>query len=154
MKSKTASFKNSEFIVQDFPMVHIAAIHKAYNVTLANEFRSFEVTPQMWRILVTLQAKNGYSIGHLSDITLIEQSHLSRLIDTMELDKLVDRQSQSRDKRIKLVQITQKGRSLFEEILPIAMSQYDKILSGFSRDEIDNLMGFLGRIRRNLGSNA
>jgi DNA-binding MarR family transcriptional regulator len=72
----------------------------------------------------------------------------------MELDKLVDRQSQSRDKRIKLVQITQKGRSLFEEILPIAMSQYDKILSGFSRDEIDNLMGFLGRIRRNLGSNA
>jgi len=154
MKSQAASFKNTEFNVQDFPLVHIAAIHKAYNVTLANEFRSFEVTPQMWRILVTLQSKNGYSIGHLSDVTLIEQSHLSRLIDTMEQDKLVDRRSQSRDKRIKLVQITRKGRSLFEEMLPIAMSQYDKILTGFSRDEIDSLMGFLGRIRRNLGSNS
>ena len=154
MKSQTASFKKTKFNVQDIPMVHIAAIHKAYNVMLANEFRSFEVTPQMWRILVTLQAKNGYSIGHLSDITLIEQSHLSRLIDTMEQDKLVDRKSQSRDKRIKLVQITRKGCLLFEEILPIAMSQYDNILSGFSRDEIDNLMGFLGRIRKNLSSNS
>ncbi len=134
-------------------MVHIAAIHKAYNVTLANEFRTFDVTPQMWRVLVTLQARDGYSIGHLSDITLIEQSHLSRLIDTMERDKLVDRQAQSRDKRIKLVQITRQGRALFQELLPLVMSQYDKVLSGFSPKEIAKLMDYLGRMRKNLSSN-
>jgi MarR family transcriptional regulator, organic hydroperoxide resistance regulator len=150
MKSQAASFKKSEFNVQDFPMVHIAAIHKAYNVTLANEFRSFDVTPQMWRILVTLQAKDGYSLGHLAEITLIEQSHLSRLIDTMENDRLVKRQAQNRDRRIRLVKITAKGQSLFEDLLPIVMSQYDKILAGFDKQEISKLMEFLGRLRVNL----
>ena len=154
MKSITSAKTKSEFSVQDFPMVHMAAIHKTYNAILAKEFRGKDVTPQMWRVLVTLQAKDGYSLGHLAEITLIEQSHLSRLIDTMESEQLVKSQAQSRDKRIKLVYITRRGRVLFKELLPIVMAQYDKILAGFDVQETNKLMEFLGRLRANLNSNS
>ncbi len=150
MKGEVKAAHRAEFQVQDYPMVHIAGIHKAYNVNLTNEFRAFDVTPQMWRILVTLQAKDGYSIGHLSEITLIEQSHLSRMIDSMERDDLLIRKEQMRDKRIKLVHLTRKGRKLFVQLLPIVLDQYDKVLSGFSSDEISTLMEYLGRIRVNM----
>ena len=150
MNSQTLSQQKTEFNVQDFPMVHMAAIHKSYNVILGNEFRNFDVTPQMWRVLVILQAKDGYSIGHLSDITLIEQSHLSRIIETMEGDDLVIRHAQTRDKRIRQVHITQKGRALFEDLLPIVLAQYGTVLTGFDQSETAKLMEFLGRIRTNL----
>jgi DNA-binding MarR family transcriptional regulator len=152
MNSQTLSQQKTEFNVQDFPMVHMAAIHKSYNVILANEFRNYDVTPQMWRVMVMLQAKDGYSIGYLSDITLIEQSHLSRIVETMEGDDLVIRQAQSRDKRIRQVHITPKGRALFEELLPLVLAQYDIVLTGFSQSETAKLMEFLLRIRVNIRS--
>jgi len=150
---QSATVLEDRYSVQDYPMVHMAAIQKSYNANLAHEFRALEITPQIWRVLATLQEKEGHTLGLLSEITLIEQSHLSRMIDSMEREKLVTRKSQSRDKRFKLVHLTSRGRQLFEELLPTALAQYDMAFRDFSEQEKSQFMDFLKRARTNLSSN-
>ena len=81
--------------------------------------------------------------------TSIEQSTLSRLVTAMERRGLLRRRKDAADARAVVVELTAEGRRLTRELIPYALRNERIALRGFSKEEIDVLLGMLTRIHDN-----
>ena len=63
-----------------------------------------------WRVLGTLSAGGGYTVGALARATLFKQPTLSKLLDRLERRRLVRRVAGGMDLRHSLVELTPRGR--------------------------------------------
>ena len=69
-----------------------------------------------WRVLATLSAGGGYTVGALARATLFKQPTLSKLLDRLERRGLVRRVAGQMDLRQSRVELTARGR---RRILPV-----------------------------------
>jgi DNA-binding MarR family transcriptional regulator len=97
---------------------------KAYKATicrfLANiEKLGLDINFDQWMILGPIWQLNGASHKELGEISTKDKTTVTRTIDSLENKNLVVRVSDQIDKRIKRVVLTNKGKKLFYDILPI-----------------------------------
>lgn len=121
------------------------------NARFLERLRPYGVTVQRWRVLMTIMDRGPRSIGQLGRLTLIPQSALSRLIDQMERDGLVDRKINDADSRVVSVELTDHGRHIYHQLAPVAALHAAAIVEGFDDEEREALHGLLRRVLDNLG---
>ncbi len=121
---------------------------------LLEKLRPHGVTVQRWRVLMVLANEGPKNISQLVDLTFIPQSGLSRVVDQMERDRLVVRSSTDEDSRRVTVSITDEGRAIYQQLVPVVRDYADALTRGFSKDERKNLAAFLGRVQSNLSERA
>jgi DNA-binding MarR family transcriptional regulator len=148
--ARTASVAAAPFRLTDWPMHYLASIRRQNLTNMTRALRPLGITPHIWRVLAALADQDGHSVGELADITVIERSNLSRIVDDMEQAGLIERRQRVGDKRLTLVYVTPKGRRVFEQALPIALDVYGRALDGFAPDEFRLFMSFLRRMKENV----
>ncbi|HYM31681.1 MAG TPA: MarR family transcriptional regulator, partial [Candidatus Cybelea sp.] len=89
---------------------HVAA-------AFTREVRGQGITLPVWRVLAALNHRNGQRLGELSEMTAIEVSTLSRVLDLMQGKGLVARKP-GPDARSISVQLTAAGRAATRRIVP------------------------------------
>lgn len=72
-------------------------------------------------------------------------------LKTMERDGYVERAADERDQRRNRVSLTEKGRRAVEVCSAVFRAVDEKMLSGFSAQEREQLAGFFRRMMENLG---
>jgi len=77
---------------------------------------------------------------------------LSRLVGEMKRKGLVTRSRLEDNGRTVAINLTSKGRSLVEELMPIAMHFADVAVSSYTEDEVDRLKAIFREIYERLGS--
>ena len=78
---------------------------------------------------------------------LLERYSVTRLVERMERNGLVDRLGCADDGRGAVVRITQKGRKLRRKMWPVYAAAIEiSFAARFSEDELSSLSGLLGRI--------
>lgn len=78
---------------------------------------------------------------------LLKRYSVTRLVERMERDGLVDRLGCADDGRGAVVRITQKGRRLRRKMWPVYAAAIEiSFAARFSEDELSSLSGLLGRI--------
>ena len=82
---------------------------------------SYGVTLPMYRVLAALWERPNQRLSDLSDLTTVEISTLSRLVGSMKRAGLVSRRRLEENGRTVAITLTTKGRSLTEELIPIAV---------------------------------
>lgn len=110
----------------------------------------FGVTLSAWRVMAALHHKDGQRVGQLSEMTSIEVSTLSRVLDMMQEKKLVERRRPMDDARTVTAHLTPAGYALTVRIIPIARYYETVALSDFSADEIETLRKLLKRAFGNM----
>ncbi len=84
----------------------------------------------------------------------IEGPTLTRMLDALEKDSLVERLPDSNDRRTKLLRLTKRGEETLEEIFMICDGLRMKLVEGYSEAEIRAHSAFLrdlmGRVDRGL----
>lgn len=80
----------------------------------------------------------------------ITRSTASTVISLMEKKGLIIRESVLEDARLKKLVLTEKGMELNNKVIRSLEEYDDKLLSGFSDEEINQLLIFLERIKNNL----
>ena len=120
------------------------------NRNIGEALKSMKLTPSIWRILALLQEEDGITIGKLSDESLIERTLLSRILQVLERRGLVIRRLDSGDKRRTAIYLEQKGKTLFQKILPIGRAQIERAIRGLSTEEFNQLQSLLLRIADNV----
>lgn len=80
----------------------------------------------------------------------ITRSTASTVISLMEKKGLIIRESVLEDARLKKLVLTEKGMELNNKVMRSLEEYDDKLLSGFSDEEINQLLIFLERIKNNL----
>jgi len=113
---------------------------------------SFGVTLPMYRVLAALWEKEDQRLSDLAAVTTAEISTLSRLIGEMKRKGLVTRSRLEDNGRTVAINLTSKGRSLVEELMPIAVHFEDVAVSNYSDEEISRLKIVFREIYESLGS--
>lgn len=119
--------------------------------SFSEAIRSHGVTVQMWRVLAALSHVDGQRVSDLAGLTSIDVSTLSRLLDTMQRDGLiVRRRPNTGDARVVAIHLSDRGRAVSEQIVPIARRYETIALAGFTADEERALKAMLARVYGNL----
>ncbi len=113
--------------------------------------REHGITLSAWRVLAALNHADGQRVGQLAEMTSIEVSTLSRLLDQMQARGLIERRRPDDDARTVTAHLTPAGRETTLAIIPIA-HHYEKVaLEGFSAEEAATLRLMLKRLYDNMG---
>ncbi|MCB2100498.1 MAG: MarR family transcriptional regulator [Rhodobacterales bacterium] len=89
-----------------------------------------------WRVLATLSDGDGMTIGDLARVVLYKQPTLTKVVDRLERDGLVERRTIDRDRRKVRVFITAAGRALVDGLLADAKAHEVRVLSTHTADEV------------------
>lgn len=81
-----------------------------------------------WRVLASLSGSAGETIGALSELTLTKQPTLSKIIQRMERQGLVERRAAALDRRQTLVAMTPAGRALAARCVQRALQHQSRVL--------------------------
>lgn len=138
------------FHVTDWPMHYLLAIDRNHVQNMSSVLQPFDCSPLMWRVLSILADRDGHSVKDLAELSVIERSNLSKMLDGMERDGLIERSAPDGDKRKTLVFLSDEGRSLFEKSLPFVLRYYASFLTGISPSEMAVLMKVLKQIKSNV----
>lgn len=112
------------------------------------------LTTQQWAVLGALsrpQSQAGVSIGELARYLMVSRQNLSGLISRMERDGHVAVKPDGRDRRSRVVTMTDSGRHVWQVLaLPKIHAYYGEILADFSINDVTHTLHYLLKVLGNM----
>ena len=112
------------------------------------------LTTQQWAVLGALSrpdTQNGMSMGDLARFLMVSRQNLSGLISRMERDGHVRSDPDGRDRRSRLVTMTESGRQVWlEQAVPKIRVFYEQALEGFSNSDLTHTVHYLLKLLDNM----
>ncbi len=94
----------------------LAAAHRALHADLNAKLKALGAHVEAWRVLETLSADAAHTMGELAQAVLMHPPTLTKLIDRMVANGLVQRKLAPEDhRRVQLI-LTDKGAALIEKL--------------------------------------
>jgi DNA-binding MarR family transcriptional regulator len=102
---------------------------------LADRLRPAGIGLGQWALMLLLWARDGSTQAELARLAAIEPPTVVRTIDRMVRDGLVTRAPDSRDARLSRIHLTERGRTLRDELVPQARAVNDVFLQRLTPSE-------------------
>ena len=104
------------YAISQYLFYDLAAAHRRLHTRLSEKLKDLGVQVEMWRVLETLGSDEGRTMGELAEIVLMNPPTLTKMVDRMVANGLVQRQLAAEDhRRVQLV-LTKAGAKLIGEI--------------------------------------
>ncbi|MEI8098752.1 MAG: MarR family transcriptional regulator [Sediminibacterium sp.] len=119
---------------------------------LQKNFRAagLEITIEQWSVLYHLWKEDCLSQQELCNRTFRDKPSITRLIDNLEKQQLVNRMPSTTDRRINLVALTDKAKDMQQLTIDIANQTMNEALIGVKREDIDLVKLVFQRVYDNL----
>ena len=105
----------------------------------------FDVLAELSRAL-----DQGFTFVELSRLLLVTSGNLTGIVDRLESDGLVRRETDDRDRRLVRIVLTKKGRQLVEQIMPLHAMDIRALLGFMLPEQLATLNEMLGHLRDGL----
>src|SRR3954469_18482602 len=112
----------------------------------------YGVTLPMYRVMAALWETGDQRLGDLAAVTALERSTLSRLVGEMKRRGLVTRTRLKDNGRTVAINLAPKGRTLVEELMPIAVHFEEVAVRNFRPRDVVDLKTVLEEIHQSLKS--
>jgi MarR family transcriptional regulator for hemolysin len=103
-----------------------------------------------WRLLVRVFKEEGITQARLAELLEVEPISVSRLIDRMEEGGWIERRADPQDRRVRNIYLSQKSRTIFQDMRAVADEVFGSALKGVSPDQREVLFHCLKTIISNL----
>lgn len=126
-------------------------VHKRLSLAMSNNFRQFGLTDAGFDVLATLRRSGSpYQLtpNQLLAQTLITSGSLTSRLQSLEKQGFVSRSCVSTDKRSSYVKLTASGKAVIEKALVAHIATQQKLLSGLSPAEQQQLVLLLRSFMR------
>src|SRR6185369_14892101 len=123
---------------------------KAYQracLIFKEEFEGYDPTPQQFGLLGFLWQEDGITQAELSSKSQIDRTTMGGLIDRLEKEGLLVRRSHPEDRRAYRICLTEKGKSLQPELIPLAIASQQRFTAKLDQQEVETLKSLLEKIR-------
>jgi DNA-binding MarR family transcriptional regulator len=87
---------------------------------LAREFRALGVRVPEWRVVLAVHVRPGITMTEVAEYATIDPTTLSRSMEQMIRAGWIERTADDQDMRILRLNLTNKGKELFDKLWPIA----------------------------------
>ena len=112
------------------------------------------LTTQQWAVLGALSrpgAEDGMSVNDLARYLMVSRQNLSGVIGRLERDGHIRRSHDERDRRSRLVRMTESGRFVWQEkARPKIRSYYEEALDEFSVGDLTHMLHYLLKLLDNM----
>lgn len=139
-------------VTEDTRGVHLWLIlmkaHRAMMAFAARNIRSLELNYSDFGILEALLHKGPLPVNRLGPMVGLTTGSISVAIDRLEEKKLASRAFDDADRRVRVVQLTARGRALISRAFARHEEALEKIASPLSRGERIELMRLLKKLGR------
>jgi MarR family transcriptional regulator, transcriptional regulator for hemolysin len=130
------------FVISDVGrLLRTYADHKA---------RHFGMTRAQWAVLLRLERNEGLKQSDLAEILDIQPITLTRLVDRLCENGLIERRPDPNDRRAKRLYLTPAARPLLDHIETQVEQLGETVLAGIDRSAGSTLLTQLERARENL----
>lgn len=113
------------------------------------------ITTQQWAVLGALsrqETAEGISMGDLARYLMVSRQNLAGLVTRMERDGHVQVISDKRDRRSRLVVLSESGRHVWvDKAQPKIRDYYQQAMSNFSTTDMTHTLHYLVKLLENMG---
>jgi len=132
-------------------MVEIGQLHRKLSHSY---FIRHDISPSTPLILEVLFENDGASMNTLAQLTHRDNGSITSSIKTLTKKGFVIKIQDSKDKRINLAFITEKGKKAVQRIKDYHQKIEEKGFLGFNEEEKKLFLSYLERIEKNLDPKA
>jgi DNA-binding MarR family transcriptional regulator len=126
-------------------------LHTAYGVQDELEGKLGEVglsLAKLSALQALSEAGESLPLSQLAERLSCVKSNITQLVDRLEADGFVRRESDPRDRRAKLAALTAEGRNACHEGTRIHQAAERELLTTLTREEANQLAALLGKLRK------
>lgn len=133
--------------LQRFLPYRLTKLSGVISRSLADRYSSqFNLTIQEWRILAILGENPGLTAREVGSLSSLDKVNVSRATEKLEKAGRISRKVVAEDRRAFSLYLTETGREVLDQIIPLASGYEDLLLKDFSPQEIEILDSFLNRL--------
>ncbi|RTR36150.1 MarR family transcriptional regulator [Robertmurraya yapensis] len=112
--------------------------------------KPYHITTEQWAVLRTLHESDQITQKDLSVRTDKDQATLTKILDLIENRELIKRVPNPTDRRSFLIEITDKGASLVEELTNFIEEIFTKIVNGIEHEKLATFQEVLHSLETNI----
>ncbi len=119
--------------------------------TLADQrARQYGMTRAQWAVLFRLDRSEGLKQSELAEILDLQPITLTRLLDRLAENGLIERRADPNDRRANRLFLTPTARPLLERLTELGGDMMKTVLDGLGAKELERLLRDLELMRENL----
>jgi len=112
--------------------------------------RGFNIEPASWSIISFLMNRPDQTQSEIVDFLWINKIKVNRILNKLEQEGILKREINDKDKRYNRVNLTEKGKTMYDKALICANESLSKAFEGFTEKEEKMLIDMLLRVKDNL----
>lgn len=138
---------NDVLRLEDFLPYRLAVLSSTVSATVARAYdKRFGVSIPEWRVIAVLGRFPGLSAVEVAERTLMDKVAVSRAVTKLIKNGRIDRKFDDTDKRRSILNLSEDGKKLHDEIAALALQFERDLLLGFGEEELESLNGIMERL--------
>ena len=138
---------NDELILEDFLPYRLSVLSHTISTNIARVYeKRFSVSIPEWRVIAILGRFPGLSAVEVADRTLMDKVAVSRAVTKLIKNGRIDREFANADRRRSILNLSEEGRKVHNEIAPLALQFERELLQDISEEDYATYNVILNRL--------
>jgi len=139
---------NDELILEDFLPYRLSVTSHSVSTNIARVYEErFGVSIPEWRVIAILGRYPGLSAVEVADRTFMDKVAVSRAVSKLIKNGRIDRQFADADRRRSILNLSDEGRKVHNEIAPLALRFERELLKDISAEDYATFTAILDQLR-------
>lgn len=126
----------ADLILEEFLPYRLAVLSHTVSSKIAGVYEErFKVSIPEWRVIAILGRFPGLSAVEVAQRTMLDKVAVSRAVTKLIKNGRLDREFADADRRRSILNLSEEGRRIHDEIAPLALQFEKDLLHGISPDD-------------------
>ncbi len=112
--------------------------------------RQFGISRAQWTVLIRIDRTEGLKQSELADILDMQPISLTRLLDRLAENGLIERRADPNDRRANRLYLKPAARPMLEQLAALGADMMTTVLEGLDTKTVERMLSDLGLIKDNL----
>ncbi len=127
-----------ELILEEFLPYRLAVLSHTVSSKIAGVYEErFKVSIPEWRVIAILGRFPGLSAVEVAQRTMLDKVAVSRAVTKLIKSGRLDREFADADRRRSILNLSEEGRRIHDEIAPLALQFEKDLLQGIAEDDYE-----------------
>ncbi|MEN7341512.1 MAG: MarR family transcriptional regulator [Pseudomonadota bacterium] len=145
--NETTSPQIKQLALENFLPYRLSILSNTISGTIASAYAErFDLTIPEWRVMAVIARRPGMSAAEAAESTLMDKVAVSRAVSKLLKSERITREFADQDKRRSILNLSDKGREVYEQVAPLALKLEADLLQGFTEEEISTLNLLIDRM--------
>ncbi|WP_343840695.1 MarR family winged helix-turn-helix transcriptional regulator [Bowmanella denitrificans] len=131
---------NSPLLLQRFLPYRLTTLSNKISQALAAQYSErFDLSIPEWRIVAVLGEGVALSAAEIVQRTAMDKVAVSRAVKKLLEKGRLEKNQDTNDNRRFALSLSEAGKTLYEEVVPIALDYEKRLIAQLNHEEIDNM---------------